>query len=156
MIPSIILLSGSQAHDSYSHLCLCDALPGVRGRCWHRMVESSERSPPKMTGRESRLLLVGTRAIWHADTKDAGTVTERDWAGVVVKWDNREQQKMIWYSASSYCLLDRQYNGQAFSIESSMAHVMADETEAAHRRSDASAKRRELMDEWGGLLGDVI
>ena len=58
------------------------------------MVESPERSP-KMTGRESRLLLVGARVIWRADTKDAGTVTERDWAGVVVKRDNRKQQKIL-------------------------------------------------------------
>ena len=48
-----------------------------------------------MTGRESRLLLVGARVIWGADTKDAGTVTERDWAGVVVRRDNRKQQKIL-------------------------------------------------------------
>ena len=48
-----------------------------------------------MTGDESRLLLVGARVIWHADTKDAGTVIEKDWAGVVIKWDNREQQKIL-------------------------------------------------------------
>jgi hypothetical protein len=58
------------------------------------MVESPERSP-KMTGRESRLLLVGARVIWRADTKDAGTVTERDWAGVAVRWDNRAQQTIL-------------------------------------------------------------
>ncbi|WP_439925668.1 hypothetical protein [Nitrobacter sp. JJSN] len=48
-----------------------------------------------MTGPESRLLLVGARVIWHADTKDAGTVTERDWAGVTVRWDNRAQQTIL-------------------------------------------------------------
>lgn len=48
-----------------------------------------------MTGRESRLLVTGARVIWNADTKDTGTVIEKDWAGVVVKWDNREQQKIL-------------------------------------------------------------
>lgn len=32
--------------------------------------------------------------------------------------------------------------------EQALAHVIADETEAAYRRSDALAKRRRLMDEW--------
>jgi hypothetical protein len=30
-----------------------------------------------------------------ADTKDAGTVVATDWAGVTIKWDNREQQKIL-------------------------------------------------------------
>jgi hypothetical protein len=32
--------------------------------------------------------------------------------------------------------------------EQALAHVIADETEAAYRRSDALVKRRLLMDEW--------
>jgi hypothetical protein len=32
--------------------------------------------------------------------------------------------------------------------EMALAHVVADETEAAYRRSDALAKRRRLMEEW--------
>jgi integrase len=32
--------------------------------------------------------------------------------------------------------------------EQALAHVIADETEAAYRRSDALAKRRLLMNEW--------
>jgi hypothetical protein len=32
--------------------------------------------------------------------------------------------------------------------EQALAHVIAEETEAAYRRSDALAKRRRLMDEW--------
>jgi integrase len=32
--------------------------------------------------------------------------------------------------------------------EQALAHVIADETEAAYRRSDALAKRLLLMDEW--------
>ena len=48
-----------------------------------------------MTGRDSRSLVVGARVIWNADTKDAGTVIDRDWACVTIKWDNREQQKIL-------------------------------------------------------------
>jgi hypothetical protein len=32
--------------------------------------------------------------------------------------------------------------------EQALPHTLADETEAAYRRSDALAKRRLLMDEW--------
>lgn len=54
----------------------------------------AERLP--VTGRESRLLNVGHRVIWHGDSKDAGTVIERNWAGVTIRWDNnREQQKFL-------------------------------------------------------------
>ena len=48
-----------------------------------------------MTGTESRLLLVNARVIWNADRKDTGTVIEKDWAGLVIKWDNREQQRIL-------------------------------------------------------------
>ena len=48
-----------------------------------------------MTGSESRLLLINARVIWNADLEDVGTVINRDWAGVVIKWDNREQQKLL-------------------------------------------------------------
>jgi hypothetical protein len=48
-----------------------------------------------MTGRESRQLNKGDRVVWSGDNKDVGTVTARDWAGVTIKWDNREQQKIL-------------------------------------------------------------
>ena len=48
-----------------------------------------------MTGRESRLLIIGDRVLWNGDVKDIGRLIERDWAGVTVKWDNREQQKLL-------------------------------------------------------------
>ena len=48
-----------------------------------------------MNGHESRQLLIGARVIWRGDSKDAGTVIERDWAGVTIRWDNREQQKIL-------------------------------------------------------------
>ncbi len=47
-----------------------------------------------MTGRESRQLNKGDRVIWNSDSKDAGTVIERDWA-VTIKWDNRAQQTIL-------------------------------------------------------------
>jgi hypothetical protein len=34
-----------------------------------------------MTGDQSRTLSVGDRVCWHADKKDLGTVTEKNWAG---------------------------------------------------------------------------
>ena len=48
-----------------------------------------------MTGDESRLLKGGDRVFWSADKNDAGTVTAKDWAGVVIKWDNREEQHIL-------------------------------------------------------------
>jgi hypothetical protein len=48
-----------------------------------------------MTGSESRLLLVNARVIWNADKEDAGTIIDRDWAGVTIKWDSREQQTLL-------------------------------------------------------------
>lgn len=47
-----------------------------------------------MTGQDSRLLVVGARVVWNADIKDAGTVIERNWAGVTVKWDHRGEQRI--------------------------------------------------------------
>lgn len=52
------------------------------------VIEKPERGMVAMTDRESRLLNVGARVIWNGGSNDAGTV-ERDWAGVVIKWDNR-------------------------------------------------------------------
>jgi hypothetical protein len=37
--------------------------------------------------------------------------------------------------------------------EQVLAHVIADETEVAYRRSDALAKRQLLMDEWAAYCG---
>jgi hypothetical protein len=48
-----------------------------------------------MTGSESRQLNKSDRVVWNGDDEDAGTVIDRDWAGVSVKWDNREQQKIL-------------------------------------------------------------
>jgi hypothetical protein len=48
-----------------------------------------------MTGTESRLLNVGARVLWNADNNDVGTITEKDWSGVTIKWDNREVQHIL-------------------------------------------------------------
>ncbi|MGB3501852.1 MAG: integrase arm-type DNA-binding domain-containing protein [Mesorhizobium sp.] len=37
-------------------------------------------------------------------------------------------------------------------IETALAHILKDKTEAAYRRSDALAKRRMLMDDWANYL----
>ena len=47
-----------------------------------------------MTGDQSRGLKVGDRVCWNAD-KNQGTVTEANWAGVTVKWDNRSEQAIL-------------------------------------------------------------
>jgi hypothetical protein len=48
-----------------------------------------------MTGEQSRLLKVGDRVSWGATTTDLGTVAEKNWAGITVKWDNRSQQEIL-------------------------------------------------------------
>jgi hypothetical protein len=48
-----------------------------------------------MTGGESRLLNVGDRVSWHNDQADQGTIIEKDWAGVTVKWDKRSEQTIL-------------------------------------------------------------
>ena len=49
----------------------------------------------RMTGSQSRLLNVGARVCWRDDTSDLGTVTETNWSGVTLKWDNRSQQSVL-------------------------------------------------------------
>jgi hypothetical protein len=49
----------------------------------------------KMTGDQSRGLKVGARVWWGEDKADQGTVTEKNWSGVTLKWDNRDQQSVL-------------------------------------------------------------
>ena len=44
-----------------------------------------------MTGDQSRTLSVGDRVCWHTDKNDQGTITEKNWAGVTIKWNNRSK-----------------------------------------------------------------
>jgi hypothetical protein len=48
-----------------------------------------------MTGAQSRTLNVGDRVRWQTDANDLGIVTEKDWAGVTIKWFNRSQQTIL-------------------------------------------------------------
>lgn len=48
-----------------------------------------------MTGTQSRSLHVGTRIRWGEDKNDQGTVTALNWAGVVLRWDNRSEQAIL-------------------------------------------------------------
>ena len=41
-----------------------------------------------MTGEQSRLTNVSARVCWDGDQADQGTVTESDWSGVRIVWDN--------------------------------------------------------------------
>jgi hypothetical protein len=49
----------------------------------------------QMTGDESRKLKVRDRVCWQKDEADRGTVTETNWAGVTVRWDNRGEQTIL-------------------------------------------------------------
>ena len=48
-----------------------------------------------MTGDQSRTLSVGDRVCWRNDKNDQGTITETNWAGVTIKWDNRSEQAIL-------------------------------------------------------------
>lgn len=48
-----------------------------------------------MTGDQSRLLKVGDRVCWNGDQNDSGTVTEKNWAGVTIKWISRKEQAVL-------------------------------------------------------------
>jgi hypothetical protein len=54
-----------------------------------------------MTGDESRTLNVGDRVCWRKDQADQGTVTEKDWAGITIKRDNRSEQAILHNDMSS-------------------------------------------------------
>jgi hypothetical protein len=48
-----------------------------------------------MTGEQSRRLKIGDLVCWQKDNTDQGTVTETNWAGVTVEWDNRGEQAIL-------------------------------------------------------------
>jgi hypothetical protein len=48
-----------------------------------------------MTGDQSRGLKVGERVCRNADQNDQGSVTEKNWAGVTIKWDNRSEEAIL-------------------------------------------------------------
>jgi hypothetical protein len=48
-----------------------------------------------MTGDQSRFLDIGDRVCWQNDQADQGTVTEKNWAGISIKWDSRGEQQIL-------------------------------------------------------------
>ena len=48
-----------------------------------------------MTGEKSRQLKVGDKVCWQKDDADQGSVTETNWSGVTVTWDNRGEQAVL-------------------------------------------------------------
>lgn len=57
--------------------------------------EYRNETAKRMTGAQSRLLNVGSRVYWRDDKNDQGTVIETNWAGITLKWDNRDQQVVL-------------------------------------------------------------
>jgi hypothetical protein len=49
----------------------------------------------RMTGEQSRRLKVGDKVCWQNDQADRGTVTERNWSGLTIKWDSRGEQRVL-------------------------------------------------------------
>ncbi len=41
------------------------------------------------------MLSVGARVCWRDDRSEQGTVTETNWSGVTLKWDNRGEQSVL-------------------------------------------------------------
>ena len=41
-----------------------------------------------MTPQESKALKRGERVCWEDDPTDQGSIIDRDWSGVKIKWDN--------------------------------------------------------------------
>jgi hypothetical protein len=48
-----------------------------------------------MTGDQSRLLKPFDRVCWQNDQTDQGTVIEKNWSGVTIKWDSRGEQAIL-------------------------------------------------------------
>jgi len=64
-----------------------------------------------MTGDQSRTLRVGDRVYWHDDLSDQGVITEKNWAGVTIKWDNRDQQAILHNDMTTVFLLPNKTGG---------------------------------------------
>jgi hypothetical protein len=58
-----------------------------------------------MTGEQSRLLKVSDKVCWQNDRADRGTVTETNWAGLTIKWDNRDEQSILHNDMGSVSLV---------------------------------------------------
>jgi hypothetical protein len=60
-----------------------------------------------MTGEQSRTLMVGDRVFWAEDRTDQGVVTKKNWAGVTIKWDNRDEQTVLHNDMTTIFLASR-------------------------------------------------
>ncbi len=60
-----------------------------------------------MTGEQSRFLKVGDKVSWQNDHADQGTVTEKNWAGVTVKWNSRSEQSVMHNDMGSVFLISK-------------------------------------------------
>jgi hypothetical protein len=58
-----------------------------------------------MTGDQSRGLRVGARVCWGEDKNDRGTITERSWSGVTLRWDDRDNQSVSHNDMKMVCLI---------------------------------------------------
>jgi hypothetical protein len=68
---------------------------GRKACCGQRRYSQRFSSVVEMTGEQSRQLDVGDRVCWQNNRADQGTVTEKNWAGVTIKWDNRSEQTIL-------------------------------------------------------------
>ena len=48
-----------------------------------------------MTGEKSRQLKVGDKVYWQNDQADQGTVTDKNWSGLTIKWNSRGEQSVL-------------------------------------------------------------
>jgi hypothetical protein len=48
-----------------------------------------------MTGEQSRQLKVGAKVCWQNDQADQGTVTDKNWSGLIIKWNSRGEQTVL-------------------------------------------------------------
>ena len=48
-----------------------------------------------MTGEQSRFLKVGDRVQWDNSLTDRGTVSDVDWRGVTIKWDDGQTNTLL-------------------------------------------------------------
>jgi hypothetical protein len=48
-----------------------------------------------MTGEKSRQLKVGDIVRWKDDKADQGTVTDKNWSGLIIRWNSRGEQNVL-------------------------------------------------------------
>jgi hypothetical protein len=48
-----------------------------------------------MTGEKSRQLKIGDKVCWLNDQADQGTVTDKNWSGLIIEWNSRGEQNVL-------------------------------------------------------------